>query len=383
MKINYKIQGTLNSPVLVFSNSLGSEMMMWDELVPYLLPFFRIVQYDTRGHGGSAKLSVESGERSADYQLSTLGKDVIALMDSLKIEKFSFCGLSMGGLIGQWLGIHHPERLNKLILSNTAAKIGTIEGWNTRINAISEFGMQQIAEPVIKGWFTENFFKTHPEKLSEIKAMFLRNNVLGYSNCCAAVRDADFRTELSKITTETLVIAGSEDAATTVSDAEFLVSHIPNASLKILTAKHISSTELPEIYAKLLIDFIAGESTFERGMHVRRTVLGDEHVNKSIEKLNDFNADFQYFISNYAWGEIWTRPELSKHNRSLITIAMLIALNRKAELQMHIKAAFNNGVTITEIKEVIMHAALYCGLPAANEAMYTAEEVIRALSHEL
>ena len=375
MKINYKIQGTPNSPVLVFSNSLGSEMMMWDELVPYLLPFFRVVQYDTRGHGKS--------EITKDaYNIQLLGEDMIALMNTLEVDKFSFCGLSMGGLIGQWLGIHHSDRLNKLILSNTAAKIGTNDGWNARIETISKHGMNQIADAVIKGWFTDNFSQTNPGRLSEIKAMFLRNDVLGYSNCCTAVRDADFSEELGKISTETLVIAGSEDASTTISDGEFLVNHIPNARLKILQAKHVSSTEFPAAFAKLLIDFIAGETTFERGMHVRRTVLGDEHVNKSIEKLNDFNADFQYFISNYAWGEIWTRHELSKHNRSLITIAMLIALNRKAELQMHIKAAFNNGVTVTEIKEVIMHSALYCGLPAANEAIHTAEQIIKELNNE-
>ncbi|WP_394992842.1 4-carboxymuconolactone decarboxylase [Emticicia sp.] len=120
-------------------------------------------------------------------------------------------------------------------------------------------------------------------------------------------------------------------------------------------------------------------ATFDRGMHVRRTVLGDAHVDHANTKINDFNVDFQSFITNYAWGEIWTRPNLSKHNRSLITMAMLIALNRPAELKIHFKAAFNNGVTVDEIKEVIMQSALYCGLPAANEAIHAAEEVIKEL----
>uniref|UniRef100_UPI00389961F4 4-carboxymuconolactone decarboxylase n=1 Tax=Arcicella rigui TaxID=797020 RepID=UPI00389961F4 len=124
---------------------------------------------------------------------------------------------------------------------------------------------------------------------------------------------------------------------------------------------------------------MVGESTFEKGMHVRRSVLGNAHVDRANGNINDFNADFQQFISNYAWGEIWTRPNLSKHSRSLITIAMLIALNRKAELKMHIRAAFNNGVSIAEIKEVLMQSALYCGLPAANEAFHTAEEVFNSL----
>jgi len=174
-----------------------------------------------------------------------------------------------------------------------------------------------------------------------------------------------------------LVITGDEDPVTNVEQAEFLAKNIPNATLKILPARHLASTELPKEYAAVLIDFLVGKSTYDQGMHVRRSVLGDAHVDKASGNINSFNADFQTFITNYAWGEIWTRPDLSKHNRSLITMAMLIALNRKAEFKMHVKASFNNGVTVAEIKEVIMQSALYCGLPAANEAFHSAEEVFK------
>lgn len=372
MKTNYKISGTPNSPVLVFSNSLGADMGMWDELIPFLLPYFRVLQYDTRGHGGS-----EVTENP--YTIDVLGSDVIALLDELKIDKVYFCGLSMGGLIGQWLGINHPDRILKLIISNTDAKIGTTEIWNDRINTITKEGMQVIADGTMERWFTDDFRKNNPNRIAEIKAVFVKNNALGYANSCAAVRDADFRKDLHKISAETLVITGNEDAVTNVEQAKELIKNIPNSNLEILTARHLSSTELPEAYSEILINFIIGESTFERGMHVRRTVLGKEHVDKATGNINEFNGDFQNFISNYAWGEIWTRPGLSKHNRSLITIAMLITLNRKAELQMHIKAAFNNGVSKDEIKEVIMQSALYCGLPAANEAIHTAEEVFKEI----
>ena len=368
ININYKIQGTPNSPVLVFSNSLGSEMMMWDALIPYLLPYFRVLQYDTRGHGGSDKTS-------EPYTIPLLGNDLLELLDSLNIKEFYFCGLSMGGLIGQYLGINHSDRLKKLIISNTGAKIGNDERWNQRIETINKDGMQAIADDTMERWFTESFRKSNPARVAETKEMFLRSDILGYSNCCAAIRDADFRENLSKISVQTLVITGDEDPVTNVEQAEFLVKNIPDATLQLLPARHLSATELPKQFAETLINFIAGNTTFEKGMHVRRSVLGDTHVNKANENINDFNADFQQFISNYAWGEIWTRPELTKHSRSLITIAMLIALNRKAELKMHIKAAFNNGVTKVELKEVFMQSALYCGLPAANEAFHTAEEV--------
>ncbi len=370
MKLNYKLQGTPNSPVLVFSNSLGSEMMMWDELVPYLLPFFRVLQYDTRGHGGS-EITPEP------YTIALLGQDVIDLLDQLSIETAYFCGLSMGGLIGQWLGIHHPERIKKLVISNTGAKIGNDERWNGRIETITQYGMQAIVDDTMERWFTESFRQNNPQRVAETKAMFLRSHVQGYANCCAAIRDADFRDQLQNNTVETLVITGDEDPVTNVEQAEFLAKNIPNATLKILPARHLASTELPKEYAAVLIDFLVGKSTYDQGMHVRRSVLGDAHVDKASGNINSFNVDFQNFITNYAWGEIWTRPDLSKHSRSLITMAMLIALNRKAEFKMHVKASFNNGVTVAEIKEVILQSALYCGLPAANEAFHSAEEVFK------
>lgn len=372
MITNYKVSGTPNSPVLAFSNSLGTDMGMWDELIPNLLPYFRVLQYDTRGHG-------KSEITNEPYTIDLLGNDFIALLDELKIDKVYFCGLSMGGLIGQWLGIHHPKRLFKLILSNTDSKIGTAAAWNDRIKIIYEEGMQSIVEGTMERWFTADFRKNNPSRIADIMSVFAGNSLVGYANSCAAVRDADFRNDLQKITIETLVITGNEDLVTNVEQAELLAKSLPNGNLKVLPACHLSATELSESYAQVLINFIVGENTFEKGMHVRRSVLGDEHVNKAIGNSNEFNGDFQNFISNYAWGEIWTRPGLSKHNRSLITIAMLIALNRKAELQMHIKAAFNNGVTVAEIKELIMQSALYCGLPAANEAFHTAEEVFNVM----
>lgn len=372
--MNYKIQGTPNSPVLIFSNSLGSEMMMWDELIPYLLPYFRVLQYDTRGHGTSKKNIDTEG-----YTIELLGKDIINLMDELNIETAYFCGLSMGGLIGQYLGINHSNRFKKIVLSNTGAKIGNDERWNGRIEIIAKNGMQAIVEDTMERWFTEGFRKKNPQKVAETNDMFLRSDVQGYSNCCCAIRDADFRNQLQNMNVVTLVITGDEDPVTNVEQAEFLVKNIPNATLKVLHARHLAATELPKAYAQVLIDFFVGESTFEKGMHVRRTVLGNTHVDRANTKINDFNADFQAFITNYAWGETWSRPNLSKHNRSLITMAMLIALNRQTEFKMHLRAAFNNGVSVAEIKEVIMQSALYCGLPAANEAIHAAEEVFKEL----
>ena len=396
MKTNYTIQGAPNSPVLVFSNSLGSEMGMWDELIPFLLPYFRVLRYNTRGHGRSEGVTpshpltkdatVIDGvapshpvNNPLGYTVDELGQDVIDLLDELGIQQAFLCGLSMGGLIGQWLGIYHPQRIKKLVISNTGAKIGNDERWNERITTITTLGMAAIADETMERWFTEAFRKNNPERVTEMKTMFLRSQTDGYAGCCAAIRDADFRNELHRISVETLVITGNEDPVTNVEQAAFLAKNIPNARLKILPARHLSGTELPAAYAEVLIDFLTGENVYERGMHIRRSVLGDAHVDKSQTNINLFNTDFQQFITRYAWGEVWSRPGLNKHTRSLITLSMLIALNRKAELTMHLKAAFNNGVSVDEIKEVILQSALYCGLPAANEAMHTAEAVFKEM----
>ena len=372
MKSHYQIDGTPNSPVLIFSNSLGTDLRMWDRVVPLLLPYFRIVRYDTRGLG-------QSEVTEAPYQVAQLGQDLIDLLDELGLAKVHFCGLSMGGQIGQWLGIHHPDRFHKLVLCNTAAKIGHDEGWNARINLIRKEGLQAIWGGTQKVWFRDNFISENPAVLQDLAGMFLANDVLGYANCCAAVRDADFREELQKIPLDTLVVTGDEDSATTVADAEFMVQQIPSAQLQVLPARHIPSIEQPAAFAETLIDFLVGESTFERGMHVRRTVLGNAHVDRANKNKNAFTADFQSFISHYAWGEIWTRPGLSKHNRSLITLAMMIALNRRDEFKMHVKAAVHNGVRLDEIKEVILQSGIYCGLPAANDAYHSAMAVFKEL----
>ena len=373
MKTNYKIQGTPNSPVLMFSNSLGADLTMWDELVPLLLPYFRVLQYDTRGHG-------QSELTEGPYTIERLGQDVISLLDQLNIDKVYFCGLSMGGLIGQYLGIHHPDRLHKLILSNTDSKIGTVNRWNERINTINEQGMQAIVDSTMEKWFTPFYHKINPARVAQMKELFLANKTLGYTACCSALGAADFRSEIKKITVETLIITGDEDTVTNVVQAKGLQKEIPNAKLKVFPARHLPSTELPMEYADTLIDFLVGKETVDRGMHVRRTVLGNTHVDAANQNKNEFNSDFQEFISNYAWGEIWTRPGLSKHTRSLITLSMLIPLNRKAEFKMHVKAAFNNGVTVKEIKEVILQSGIYCGLPAANDAIHAAEAVFEELA---
>lgn len=370
MAANFKIEGTHNSPVLVLSNSLGTDMGLWDEVVPHLLPYFRVLRYDTRGHGKN---------KNADpfASIEELGRDVLVMLDHLQLDKVHFCGISMGGLIGQWLGIHHSDRFNKIVISNTASKIGQEDKWNDRIALVESEGMTALWNATCKVWFTDDFIDQHPDEVVKQKRLFTENYIPGYVNACKAIRDADFSNDLDKIPNPTLIIAGDRDPSTTVDESWYLAKHISNATLQVLASKHLPCIENPSEFSAALIDFLVGEKTIEKGMHVRRTVLGNAHVDRSLQNKNPFNADFQEFISQYAWGEIWTRPGLSKPQRSLITMAMMIALNRTAEFKMHVLAAINNGVPVAEIKEVIMQSGIYCGLPAANEAFHLAQEVFK------
>ncbi len=339
-----------------------------------LSPAIRVLRYDTRGHGQSPA--------SGPVTIADLGGDVLALLDDLSIPKAYICGLSMGGLIAQWLAIHHPERIGKLILSNTAAKIGTLESWNERIETVNQQGVSAIAEAALDRWLTPDFREHNPAVRDHWVERFRATDNQGYAACCLAIRDADFREALPRITAPTLIITGTHDPVTTVTDGQFMQQAIPDAQLVELPAAHLSAVEAADAFARALNAFLAepelppNQTTYEAGMAVRRAVLGDAHVDRATAGTTDFTADFQDFITRYAWGEIWTRPGLSRHSRSLITLGMLIALNRETEFRMHVRAALTNGVTLDEIKEVIMHSALYCGLPAANAAFHAASEVL-------
>ncbi|UFH34968.1 3-oxoadipate enol-lactonase [Flavobacterium acetivorans] len=247
--LNYVFDDFKKEQTIVFSNSLGTDLTMWDKQVELLGQEFNILRYDTRGHG---KSKVVEGE----YSIEMLGKDVLDLLDYLKIEKVNFCGLSIGGLTGQWLGIHAPERLNKLIICNTAVKIGNKEGWNSRIDAVRQNGLNSIVSGTQERWFTTEFVTENKAEVDAVLATFVQTPLAGYISCCAAVRDADFTAEVSKISAPTLIISGTEDLVTTIKDGDFLMEKIPNSILAALKTAHISNIEEADDFTKLLIEFI-------------------------------------------------------------------------------------------------------------------------------
>jgi 3-oxoadipate enol-lactonase len=235
-RIYYDLAGPASAPVLVFSNSLGETLSMWDPQMPVFQRQFRVLRYDTRGHGQS---SVTPGP----YTIEQLARDVLALLDELHLDRVNFCGLSMGGQTGMWLALNAANRFHKLVLCNTAAKIGSPEMWNPRIEAVRKGGMKSISTAVMERWFSAEYRAKSPDVVASTKLIFEGANPEGYVANCAAIRDFDARESIAAIRVPTLVIAGTHDAATTPAEGRYLADHIAGARYVELNAAHLSNIE--------------------------------------------------------------------------------------------------------------------------------------------
>jgi 3-oxoadipate enol-lactonase len=248
-RLHYELSGPSEATVLVLSNSLGSNLSMWDPQIPRFSKHFRVLRYDTRGHGQS---SITPGP----YTIEQLGRDVLLLLDILQLDHVHFCGLSMGGSTGMWLAIHAPERLNKLVLCNTAAKIGTPEIWNPRMEAVRQGGVKAISSGVIGRWFSENYRTKFPQLAAVTLAMLESADTQGYLANCAAIRDFDAREIIKTIRLPTLVISGTHDVSTTPADGRYLAQNIPGACYVNLDAAHLSNIEQGDQFTSEVLHFL-------------------------------------------------------------------------------------------------------------------------------
>lgn len=234
--LHVEVEGPAEAPAVVFSNSLGADLTMWDPQVAAFSRLFRVVRYDRRGHG-------RSGVTPGPYSIDQLGRDALAILDGLELPKVHWVGLSMGGMVGQWLGANAPERLAKLVLSNTTSFMPDKQPWNDRIATIKAGGLDAIADKVMSIWFTADFHERDPDAVARVRAAFLTTPLDGYIACCEAVRDMDQRDLLEKISVPTLVVAGRFDQSTPIEASEFIRRRVPGAQLTILEAAHISNIE--------------------------------------------------------------------------------------------------------------------------------------------
>ncbi|HEV2115259.1 MAG TPA: 3-oxoadipate enol-lactonase [Terriglobales bacterium] len=250
VRLHYELSGKAGAPVLLFSNSLGTNLGMWEAQRAALDKQFRILRYDKRGHG-------QSSVPPPPYKVEQLGCDVLGLLDGLRIDRVHFCGLSIGGLTGMWLGIHAPQRLHKLVLCNTGARIGTVEMWNARIESVRQGGTKSLAPAVVERFFSPEFRARCPQAVSTAQAVLREISTEGYIGCCSALRDADLRDRISSIHVPTLVIAGSKDNATPPALGQELRDHIPGAKYVELPAAHLSNIEAAAEFNAALSEFLS------------------------------------------------------------------------------------------------------------------------------
>jgi 3-oxoadipate enol-lactonase/4-carboxymuconolactone decarboxylase len=378
IRLFYRLEGKADGPVLVLSHSIGTDHGMWAPQVEDLLPYFQVLRFDTRGHGAS---DAPKGE----YSVERLGRDVIGLVDELNISKFAFCGLSLGGAIGQWLALNAPDRVSGLVLANTSPQFGPRTNWESRMQTVSEKGMAGIAEIVMARFFSSETLARGDVYANAVKSVLLGTSPIGYWGCCAALRDFDDTQSLRKIRIPTLVIAGDRDVSTPWEGHGQLLAHnIPSARALRLVAAHLSNLERPRSFTVALLDFLLPRAEsfvdpLEDGFAVRRALLGDAHVDRSIAGATEFTRDFQNLITRYAWGTIWTRPGLSRRTRRLLALAIAASLGRWEEFGLHVRTGLMRELELCDLKETLLQTAIYAGVPAANTGFHIAGEEIEKL----
>ncbi|WP_330347528.1 bifunctional 3-oxoadipate enol-lactonase/4-carboxymuconolactone decarboxylase PcaDC [Streptomyces sp. NBC_00582] len=362
--LNHRAEGPTSAPALLLGPSLGTSYALWDKVAPELSITHRVIRYDLPGHGGSPADLIGPGATVGD-----LAALVLALADSLGLERFAYAGVSLGGAVGLHLALHHPERVPRLAVICSSAHFNGSRPWEERAAQVRAEGLARLAESADARWFTPGF--TVPELVADHRAA----DPEAYAACCDALGAFDLRERLAEISVPTLLIAGRQDPATPPAHLREIADAVPGATLVELPgASHLAPAQCPEAVLTALRAHLDGGA--KRGMEVRRQVLGDAHVDRAQSRQSPFTARYQDFISRYAWGEIWTDPTLSRRERSMITLTALVAHGHYDELAMHIRAARRNGLTPDEIGAVLLQTAVYCGVPAANSAFATAQRVL-------
>ncbi|CAM5568947.1 bifunctional 3-oxoadipate enol-lactonase/4-carboxymuconolactone decarboxylase PcaDC [Streptomyces fumanus] len=415
--LQYRFDGPEDAPVLILGPSLGTTWHMWDRQVPELAQQWRVFRFDLPGHGGAPARPAGS--------VGDLTTRLLATLDGLGVHRFGYAGCALGGAVGVELALRHPERLASLALIAASPRFGTADEFRQRGVIVRTNGLDPIARSSPDRWFTGGFAAAQPA-ITEWAVQMVRTTDPGcYIAACEALASFDVRHELGRVGVPTLVLVGSEDRVTGPAEARTLVAGIPDSRLAVVPgASHLVPVEQPAAVTDLLVRHFgtawqpAADATgqtvmppvppkpapavvppqsapvaeiappvapphtqgrpdrYETGMRVRREVLGDAHVDRVLAEAGDFAGDFQELLTRYAWGEVWDRPGLDRRTRSCVTLTALIAGGHLEELAPHVRAALRNGLTPDEIKEVLLQAAVYCGVPAASRAFRVAQQVV-------
>ena len=377
--VAYRLLGSQANPLVVLAHPLGMTQTVWDDVLARLLPRYRVLTWDLPGHGASQAWP----ERGGDITPVDLALEALALADHAGAGRFHFVGTSIGGVVGQQLLAAHAERLLSATLTNTGAVIGTAELWNTRARRVRDEGLAAMAEEIVPRWFAPALVEADPALKAGWCVQMGRGDDESYARLCEMLGRDTFTGRLHATSINIQLLGGSEDLATPQRTLEALAGECDGAPLVIFDGVgHVPSVEAPERLAAALLATLAvdlgdvGERgvDYATGLETRKQVLGEEHVARASSKATSLDAPFQQMITRLAWGELWSNEDLTRRERSMITTGILAALGRE-ELELHLKTAQRIGLSEAELRQVLMHVAVYGGVPAANHAFALAKRL--------
>ncbi|MFS3136876.1 3-oxoadipate enol-lactonase [Gluconacetobacter sacchari] len=382
LNVNVRLDGPPGAPALLLLHSLGTSSDIWDGLVGALSGGFRIIRPDMRGHG-------LTGVTPGPYTIEGLAADACAVLDALGVEAAHVAGVSIGGLIAQAMALHAPARVRSLVLIDTAPVFPTEASWRERAALVRATGLAGMADAVMGRWITPAGLDTPAAR--GLRQIFLRTDPEGYAAACEALAACDLSARIGTIAVPTLVVVGEDDPSTPVATARALADSVPSSRLVILPqASHIPTVEQPDAVAAALLDAFSPATRddvppdlYAAGMAVRRAVLGTAHVERSTTRITDFDRYFQTFITRTAWGQVWSRPQFDRRTRSIVTLALLAGLGCEEEFALHIRASRNTGCSDEDIAELLLHVAVYAGIPKANGAVRCAKEILAEMAAQV
>jgi 3-oxoadipate enol-lactonase/4-carboxymuconolactone decarboxylase len=379
-RIYWRSDGRRSQPTLVLGNSLGTDFSLWDPVLPRLMRHFRVIRFDMRGHGASD--APEGG-----YTMEQLAGDLAAVVQAAGLEKFHYCGVSLGGMVGMAYAQRPDHRVDKLVLSNTAVQFPP-DVWSARIENVERAGMTAIEQAVLGRFFTPGFLALDDPRVDRVRETLLSIEPHGYAGCCAAIRDMRILDGLALIKVPTLVLTGLHDQSTPPARGEEIAAAIPGARVAALPGAHIPMVELPVQWGDAVLEFLApqGDLTegerYALGLDRRRDILGRSYVDGRLAARTEFNTAFQEMITQLAWGKVWTSSRLDDLTRRIVVMTMTAALGRWEEFELHVGAALRAGVESRIIEEALFMVSIYAGVPAANTGFALAGKMLKKLEEE-
>ncbi|MFD8555263.1 alpha/beta fold hydrolase [Streptomyces fradiae] len=359
--LQHRFDGPEDAPVLILGPSLGATWHMWDRQTAELSARHRVLRFDLPGHGGAPAHAVSS--------VAGLTGRLLATLDALGVQRFGYAGAGIGAAVGADLALRAPQRLAALALVGASPRFGTADEYRQRGVVVRAHGMDPMARTAPEQWFTPAFAAAQPA-IADWAVQMVRTTDPGcYIAACEALAAFDVRADLPRVGVPTLVLVGSDDRVAGPAAARTLVAGIPDARLAVVPPAHVPTPAAPPAAHRA--------DPYGPGLRLRREVLGDAHVDAALDGADDLTRDFQELVTRYAWGEVWSRDGLDRRTRSSVALTALTAGGHLDELAVHTRAALRNGLTPTEIREILLQAAVYCGVPAANAAFRVAARVIR------